>query len=162
MKFIQLTKGTKSPVSDYDYERFSIFNWHLDSSGYACRWIWNGQRQRKIYLHREILGLPRDPDGRVPDHIDRDRLNNMPGNLRILGNGNENQWNRAKYRNNTSGFKCVFPMKDGRWMVRVMAARKYHYSGRFTNIIEAANAADDLMWEFHGELANPNFPIIYG
>jgi hypothetical protein len=134
----------------------------MDSARYACRWIpWEKGRQKKIYMHREILGLPPIFDGRLADHIDGNRLNNQDQNLRVIVEGN--QWNRKKSRNNTSGFKCVFWRRDiAKWTVRVMAKRRYIYGGCFSSIIEAANIADDLMVELHGNQASLNFPIIYG
>lgn len=76
------------------------------------------------------------------DHIDGDKTNNSPDNLR-LATRSQNNYNARKRRNNTSGFKGVsFDKSRGRWDARIRAEGKTRYLGRF-DTAEAAKAAYD-------------------
>lgn len=50
-------------VDEQDAELMNA-KWRLNSMGY----IYKSERGRPVYLHREILGLPKDPDGIEGDH----------------------------------------------------------------------------------------------
>ncbi len=89
MKKIKLTQGLFALVDDEDYERLNQFQWHasLGSRGtkmYAIRCIRVDGKKINIRMHREILGLPREFDGRVGDHLNSDGLDNRRENLEIV------------------------------------------------------------------------------
>lgn len=97
-----------------------------------------------IYLHRELLGLPRRQRTPQADHIDRDGLNNRRENLRVVTLG-QNLQNKNLYRNNTSGFRGVA------WDSGHRAYHAYGYINRvmynlgfFKNIEEAAAVAQSF------------------
>jgi hypothetical protein len=70
-----------APVDHDVAERFGRFRYYLDRWGYLYRRAWVGGRRRKIFLHREILGLV-PGDGLVGDHLNGDKLDNRRANLR--------------------------------------------------------------------------------
>lgn len=93
MKKIPLTRNQEALVDDADYDWLSEWTWYAQwnthtKSFYAVRW----EAGLMIWMHREILGLPRG-GSLYGDHKDHDTLNNARCNLRAV-TGSENQWNR--------------------------------------------------------------------
>ena len=95
--------------------------------------------------------------GRLPlfiDHINCDRGDNRLCNLRECERS-QNQANRGKQANNTSGFKGV-TRHQGKWMGRVnLRGKAYRFSG-FDKPEEAAAAYDAAALKIHGEFARTN------
>lgn len=148
MKEIKLTKGKVAIVDDEDFESLSQFKWHC-SVGYAMR---REYPSRKILLmHRVILN---PPEGKEPDHINGDRLDNRRCNLRI-STRSENNLNKNVQKNSSSGFKGV-SWKKGRskWRAYMGGA----HIGHFNTKEEAAKAYDKKALEVFGEFAKLNFP----
>lgn len=86
------------------------------------------------------------------DHVDGDRLNNNPSNLRLASN-QENQRNVGIQKNNTSGYKGVTYEKDrNKWKASIFDGHKRINLGRFNSPLEAhlaySNKAIELFKEF--------------
>lgn len=114
--------------------------WQL-RSGYASR-CENGQT---VFLHREILGLPRVRRDRVVgDHINRDPLDNRRANLRAITHAEDKQNRRAWGRG--SSHRGVNRSRD-KWTAQVQVAGVRHYLGQFDSEGEAAHAASDFRAE---------------
>ena len=95
-----------------------------------------------IILHGEI------PEGKLVDHLDGNRENNRPDNLRLVDDS-ENSRNRAKRSNNTSGVTGVyFDKKRGNWRVQVYNENhKKIMLGSYKNLEEAKRVRDEyLVW----------------
>lgn len=109
-------------------------------NGYAARSIYEGGvRTATVYLHRELLKLPRVADGREGDHIDRDRLNDRDTNLRVVPKRAQ-QHNMKARSDSASGLRGV-SLKGGRWVAAVKTqGRKYHLGSYDTKeaAVEAA------------------------
>ena len=98
------------------------------------------------------------PKGMVIDHINHNGLDNRRENLRICTNA-ENQRNRGKQKNNTSGYKGVDWRKDHKkWRARINKDNKTIHIGYYNIIEEAARAYDAKAKELHGKYAQLNFP----
>ncbi|PWC54682.1 hypothetical protein TSA6c_00105 [Azospirillum sp. TSA6c] len=94
------------------------------------------------------------PDKQV-DHINRDRVDNRWGNLR-LANSSQNLANRPLNRNNTSGVKGVcWDRRDEKWSARIRANGKRRFLGCFSDINDAAAAYDAAAKQHFGDFANP-------
>lgn len=99
---IKLTRGYVTLVSPEDYEWLCIDRWHANVGPYqvrAIRFDYRQGRKQMLYMHRVIVkrmypGLLR---GEI-DHIDRNPLNNIRENLRVVSH-KENMRNTAKYGN---------------------------------------------------------------
>jgi len=158
MRTIQLTQGQVAKVSDEWYEKLSQYKWHAWRSPdrklfYAARHSSRLLGNRKlIMMHRIIANTP---DGMQTDHIDGDTLNNLPDNLRICTNA-QNQYNRNKYGNNTSGFKGVFA-SGKKWMAQIRVGGNHIYLGTYQTPEEAAQVYDEAAIKHHGEFAKLNF-----
>jgi len=108
------------------------------------------------FMH--YLLLPDVPLGLTRDHKNRNGLDNRRNNLRICTRS-QNQYNRAKQLNNTSGFKgvCWVPRRN-KWRVDITVDKKRISLGYFSDVIEAALAYDRAALLYHGEFAQLNFP----
>ena len=74
------------------------------------------------------------------DHINRNRSDNRIANLREVTN-KQNQQNRSKSSNNTSGHQGVhWDKRDSKWRARIRHNQKDIYLGLFENLEEALSA----------------------
>jgi hypothetical protein len=99
---------------------------------------------RKTYQqHRVMFALYHDrwpSNGLQLDHIDGDKINNHPDNLREVTNM-VNQQNTKMHSHNTSGVNGVNWMKlKNKWRAEIRIDGKSHYLGVFDTIEEAAEA----------------------
>lgn len=127
--------GACALVDDADFEWLNQWRWCLDSKGYAGRNEYlprkgGRQRNRKIKMHRLILGL--EPgDRRMGEHIDRNPLNCRRSNLRIAAGEADNKQNLGLSAVNTSGYRGVSWTSEGRkWKATVVLAGRHHHLGR--------------------------------
>lgn len=128
--------------------------WSVNAKRYAGARI----NKKLVLLHRFIFNLAGIivPAGMDIDHIDRNPLNNMLANLRIL-NRSVNGANCGLKKNNTSGFRNVsFDKREGKWHAYVKKNRKRHSFGYHLTAIEAAIAANRAFLIHFPELPAPN------
>jgi hypothetical protein len=125
MKKIKLTKGKYALVDDADYEWLNQWKWHC-ADGYAKRAIKKDGKWRSLAMAREILGAK---DGEVCDHINRNPLNNMRKNLRIVtySQNNMNRGCRGYYLHKRTGlFQVKISRKSfGYFKTERMARKAY-------------------------------------
>lgn len=161
MKEIPLTQRKVALVDDVDYEWLIKWKWYAikktkRKTWYAARMQGGSRKNRKvIYMHKEIIG-------RVPglevDHRDGDGLNNQRENLRHCTLA-QNQQNKGRYSNNTSGYKGVYKIKErDSWTASIRVNRSPVYLGIFKDPVEAAKAYDEAAVQNFGEFARLNFP----
>lgn len=87
------------------------------------------------------------------DHINGDRLDNRFCNLR-LATRSQNQQNRPKNKNNTSGFKGVSYHKGiGRWRATISANGRKAHIGWYDNPEDAGTAYLQASRLMHGEFS---------
>ena len=92
------------------------------------------------------------------EHKDLDKSNNRINNLRPSSRS-QNNANKPKQRNNTSGYKGVFWNKQvKKWLAYTKQYGKQIRIGWFNNKIMAAHAYDAKALELFGEFARLNFP----
>lgn len=140
---IPLTQGKFALVSKDDYERLSAFKWHVDNKGYARRNIIVGGRRWYEYIHQVVNKTPKGFD---TDHINRDKLDNRPSNLRTVTRS-QNQHNRGKLASNKSGYKGVSysPNTTNRvWRAQVMLMKKVTYLGMYETPEEASAVCESF------------------
>ena len=86
------------------------------------------------------------------DHIDGDGQNNRIANLR-LATMSDNQCNRKKQKNNSTGFKGVFP-KRKKFSAQIRKGKTRWCLGDFDTAEEAYRAYCETADRLHGEFAN--------
>ena len=83
------------------------------------------------------------------DHINRDRTDNRIENLRECSLS-QNQWNRTKNKNNTSGTKGVsWNKKMNKWLVQFKVNNKNKYFGYFKDLEFAQLVASEAYSKYH-------------
>lgn len=152
-KWLELNHGQRTLVNDDDYASLRMFHWSFDA-GYATRKKKVNGKVVRIYLHRQLTNVVGDME---VDHINGDRLDNRRANLRVVSTS-QNQMNRGKPRNNTSGYKGVtFHKKTGKWQAAIGLGGRVHYLGLYATAELAANAYDRVAREWHGTFGQFNF-----
>lgn len=87
----------------------------------------------------------------VIDHINRVANDNTWKNLRKCTNS-QNNMNRSRHRNNTSGATGVsFDKESGKWMAYIYLNRKQIKLGRYADIDDAIKARRDGSIKYHKE-----------
>jgi hypothetical protein len=115
--------------------------WLFKADGYAYRYIRVDGKQARLQMHRVLLGLPIHRDGREPDHINRNGLDNRRTNLRIVTRAG-NMQNRSSYRGSTSQYRGVYwDSRKQRWRAQIVVNGKRMKLGSFTDEQEASEVA---------------------
>jgi hypothetical protein len=151
MKKIPLSQGKFAIVDDEDYEFLNQWNWYYDR-GYAQR---NALRPDRglIRMHRVILDRMGFKDFEVPDHINRNGIDNRKLNLRPATQF-QNRYNHSSRSNNTSGYVGVcWDKQRKKWRARMVINKKELCLGHYKDKKEAALAYNEAAKKYHGEFA---------
>jgi hypothetical protein len=134
-------------VDDEDYYLLNYFSWHLTSHGcYVCTTINN----KKIRMHRLIMSCQKDKE---IDHINGNSLDNRKCNLRIVDR-QQNNYNKRKMKNNTSGYKGVTYNKlNKKWLAQIQFNKQKIHIGLYDTVENAAIAYNIAAKEVFGEFA---------
>lgn len=155
-KLIPVTQGKFAIVDAEDFEWLSRYKWHARKdrhTWYAVRNTYQDGKQKLIFMHREILKLPK---GTETDHKDHDGLNNRRSNIRPATRA-QNQHNQNPQKRGTSKFKGVHWCRNERkWRAQIQVEGHRIYCGYYTSEIEAARAYDRAALNFFGEFAYTN------
>jgi hypothetical protein len=112
----------------------------------------NGQGE---YLHHKILP---PKNGFQVDHINGDKLDNRPENLRYVS-PKQNVWNQKLYSN--TGVKYVHVDKNAnlskRFKVQLAVDGTNYHFGRYSSLGEAAYIADQIAMQTRGKYARLNY-----
>jgi hypothetical protein len=135
-------------------------NWRLSDKGYVQTNVKQGSKWITRRLHQMVYEqyLGRLDTGQEIDHEDRNKLNNLPSNLRPAASG-INKANQGKRDPDgcTSRYKCVCWNKtNGMWEVQVKRDGKNHRIGFFDNEELAAAKANEAYREMYPGVEVPN------
>lgn len=149
-------------VDDEDYDSLIDYRWRLHENGtYAVRNSIADGHQKKIYMHRDIMGISFDKN-RYIDHIDGNKLNNQKSNLRFCTRSENNknvkiETNRTM--NSSSKYKGVgWYKKYQKWNAKIRSNNIWYNLGYFNDEVEAAKTYDKAALLLHKEFACLNFP----
>ena len=118
---------------------------------------WNVSLKGKMHgAHRIVWELHNCPipKGYQIDHINGLRYDNRIANLR-LASPTDNQCNKPKCKNNTSGYKGVSWHKSRKcWVAQIAIHKKQKHLGVFETPEDAHRAYVKAATEIHGSFAN--------
>lgn len=149
---VKLTQGQYALVDAEDYDRITQHKWWAQwykntQSYYAQRRAVIGGKVVHLAMHREILGLEHS-DARFADHIKPGKtLDNRRKNLRAADHS-ESAMNKRCYKNNSTGYKGVYPYKD-RFTACIQVRGMRFRLGIFTTAQKAARAYRTAAAKYH-------------
>lgn len=160
-KSIPLTKNLTAIVDDDDYEWLMRYKWTANEKSpgryYAIRFGKASEgdlARRNLPMHRQILNAK---SGQVVDHINGNTLDNRRNNLR-LATTSQNNMNRGRQRNNTSGYMGVsWHAPSKKYQCYIKVNRKHIPLGYFHDARMAAITYDLAAKQYRGEFAKTNF-----
>jgi hypothetical protein len=159
MKLIPLTQGQVAKVCDCHAHLVEGYKWRAQwmkecNSYRAVRWSTRKDQPRKqMFMHAAINSTPK---GFHTDHKNHDTLDNQCSNLRTA-TPSQNGANRAKLKNNKSGYKGVIWIKKWRrWQAQITVDGKINYLGYHTTPEAAALAYNKAALEKFGEFSYLN------
>lgn len=160
MKAIPLGRWRCALVDNNDYGIASVNHWHPHkgrSTYYASRLKYTNGKPKRVYLHRELLGIT-DPKVQV-DHEDGNGLNCQRENLRVASNSQNHQGKMTRPAHFKSRFRGVYWHKQNQnWCAQIKTAKKKIHLGSYTNENAAAIAYDIAARELFGDFAQLNKP----
>lgn len=109
---------------------------------------------RSWLLHRVVFYLHNGYLPEIVDHIDQDKNNNHPDNLRDASYKGNNTVNSPIRLDNTSGFRGVTWHKaTGKWMSSVFYKGRRYHLGVYDDITVAASKYNAKAKELFGDFA---------
>lgn len=143
-KIIPLGKGVVTKVSNEDFEKVNQINWYKSKAGYATN--------RSIgYMHRYLLKYPKEL---IVDHINRNKLDNRRGNLRLV-TPQQSTFNTSPY--GASKYKGV--TISGEVIIAQMIFNGRHVLNKIVDTEEeGARLYDIHALYYQNEFAYLNFP----
>ena len=141
-------------VSDDDFVFVSQSRWRVNAQGYVVRSVSKGGTKSVQYLHILIAARNGIQNvGQQLDHANCNKLDNTRDNLR-LATRQQNQANRGRPANNTSGFKGVSWNKQrGQFVANITVSKKTIYLGYFAEAADAHAAYARAAIRYFGEYA---------
>ena len=135
-----------------DFVRAKDYTWCINGAGYAETTI----KGKHVLLHRFIT---KARDGVVIDHKNLTKLDNRKYNLREASKS-QNQYNRGRQKNNTSGLKGVrFNIQRRKWHVKIgytLNGIRMIKSEFFASREEAGRQYNEWARQYHGQFACVN------
>lgn len=137
--------GVEFLIDCSNYEMVCKYTWNQNDKGY----IYANYKKKKIYLHRLLFNLTQK--NQLVDHINHNILDNRKNNLRVVTNS-QNQMNRDKPKQNTSGIKGIYWHKNKeKWQANIQVNGKLLYLGIFDSKQDAINARKDAEKKYFNE-----------
>lgn len=129
---------------DYDKvinEKYSLsVTWDKTIKNFYIAFTAKPENSSSRLLHRYLL---KPSKGLTVDHINRNPLDNRRCNLRLCTQ-QDNAKNKSRYKNNKSGFKGVYFLKDyGYWVAEIRYNNK-KYRKQCSSLEEAIKKREEL------------------
>jgi hypothetical protein len=158
MKTIQLSQGYETVVDDDVWERFKDADWHtVFSKGGKPYALGNqyGLLHRAIFLFIDGVELGK----KQVDHKDRNGLNNLRSNLRIV-TPKENPRNNSRRAEskNSPYIGVTWKPHAGAWRAQTRYNKEHIFLGYYSTAEEAGMAYDRAVLYYYGDSDVLNFP----
>lgn len=162
MRTILLTDSDVILLDDSDYNLAKRYNWWAlrTTNGkkikYAASDVFTRGERCTLLLHRVLLQPRAD---QYIDHINHNGLDDQRHNLRVC-TMSQNQGNRRKQSNNTSGYKGVhWHTQRQKWCASIKINYRSHSLGLWSDPWRAAQAYNRAALEAWGEFALINVEL---
>ena len=135
-----------------DYDLIKDYTWNTDGD-YIVTYLNRKKNKKRLTLSRLIMGLSfGSTDCKIIiDHINHNVFDNRKSNLRIVTRL-ENAWNVDKRKDNTSGCRGVYFLKDrNKYSASIMVNGITIYLGQFNDINDAIKARKEAEMKYYGE-----------
>ena len=117
-----------------DYDLIKNYTWQTSDKGYII------SRKNKVLITFHRLVMDAENSKLLVDHINHNKADNRKSNLRLV-TSSQNQMNRDKSRQNTSGIRGVYwHKKHKKWQANLQINGKLIYLGLYSNKEDAINA----------------------
>lgn len=154
---IPLTRGLFALIDEEDFEKVSPYKWLATKAGthttssYAVTHVfnWDIRKMEPLAMHNLIGGKY---EGLLWDHRDRNGLNNVRSNLRLVTVA-ENMMNKGPYGGCLSRFKGVNRTRHGTWCATIKPYGKSMYLGSYSKEEDAAKAYNEAAKKHFGDFA---------
>ncbi len=158
--FRYITSNGESFIFDKeDYDAACSYSWCItdqSAKGKKQRYvIARGKEGRNILFSRTIMGAE---ENHTIDHINGDTLDNRRCNLRLADIA-ENSRNTRLRSDNSTGFKGVGKLPNGKYRAYIGVENRFIALGVYSSPDEAARAYDKAARLYFGEFACVNFPL---
>ncbi len=141
--YLNEDKSNSFICDNSDWELLKQYKWCFND-----RYVSTIINKKRILIHRLIM---QPLENQEVDHIDNNPLNNKKNNLRICSSS-ENNMNRKKPKNNTSGHKGVyFDKKAQKWRVYIQINKRTKYIGSYEDIETAIKYREKYEKEIYKE-----------
>lgn len=151
-RIIPLSQNQVALVDASEHPKISGINWYAVWNPDICGFYASGRVGNKtVYMHRMIMETPK---GMQVDHrCIYCTLDNRRSNMRNVTRS-QNQMNRRRQSNNTSGYKGVSLFKrTGRYRAYIMVDGKETHLGYYKTAEEAYAVYCAAVIRIHGEFA---------
>lgn len=158
MKTIKLSQGYKTKVDDDVYDKFQFVNWHVYFSKGGKPYARSnklGVLHRAIFIYIDGIDLGENE----VDHRDRDGLNNLRDNFRVIPPREQARNNTPRTVSKHSSYVGVVWREHARaWQSHTKYDGKYVHLGYFPTAEEAGMAYDRAILFYYGDSEILNFP----
>ena len=139
-------------VINFPYTWFAKYN-HTNDEYYVTASVYYPElkQTRPIFLHQFLTNA----NGKDVDHENNNTLDNRKSNLRVVEENKNSKNRKSRNRNNTSGYRNVSHI-NGKWVVQLQIDGKNKVLGKFDNVHEAGEFAEEMRQKYYGEFAGKN------
>jgi len=144
------SNGDEILIDTDDYEIVKDYTWWIGAKGYAVTDVRQGDRYKRILMHRLIM----EPRANMEiDHINHNKIDNRRSNLRECTTKENVRYARTR-SDNISGVTGVgFTKRENRWRARIFVDGKEKGLGYYKNKEDAIKARLKAEKKYFGEYA---------
>ena len=148
------SKGEEFYFDLEDYDKIKDYCWNISRKYVVAAKL--DDYTKDIYMHNIVMDNEED-SGFIVDHIKHKENDNRKSQLRIV-NSSQNQINKVKQRNNTSGVPGVtWDKRKQKWIARINIEKNKRIEiGHSSNFDEAVKMRKEAEEKYYGEFSYEN------
>jgi hypothetical protein len=111
---------------------------------------------RGVLAHRVVFSIYYGFAPAYVDHINGNKLDNRPANLREASNGQNIANSKSRAGSSSEHLGVCWSKSHGKWVANITSDGVNYYLGIFDDELTAAEAYNEAAQMLHGEYARPN------